>query len=74
VENAEQAVCAAQEIGFPVMLRAAFALGGKGSGVARNEDECFNLASRAFVGVPPGTGATGDPTASHALSRNHPVA
>src|SRR6516162_5314031 len=34
VENPEQAVCAAQEIGFPVMLRAAFALGGKGSGVA----------------------------------------
>ena len=74
VGNAEQAVTAAREIGFPVMLRAAFALGGKGSGVARNEEECFNLASRAFVGVPPGTGATGDPTASHALSRNHPVA
>src|SRR6516162_2996597 len=52
VENPEQAVCAAQEIGFPVMLRAAFALGGKGSGVARNEAECLNLASRAFVGVP----------------------
>jgi carbamoyl-phosphate synthase large subunit len=52
VENPEQAVCAAQEIGFPVMLRAAFALGGKGSGVARNEAESLNLASRAFVGVP----------------------
>jgi len=52
VRNPEQAVSAAQEIGFPVMLRAAFALGGKGSGVARNEQECFNLASRAFVGVP----------------------
>jgi len=52
VGNAEQAVCAAREIGFPVMLRAAFALGGKGSGVARNENECFDLASRAFVGVP----------------------
>src|SRR5262245_26584614 len=52
VSSAEEAVSAAKEIGFPVMLRAAFALGGKGSGVARNEEECFTLASRAFVGVP----------------------
>jgi carbamoyl-phosphate synthase large subunit len=52
VTNPAEAVSAAKEIGFPVMLRAAFALGGKGSGVARNEEECFNLASRAFVGVP----------------------
>src|SRR5262249_35910844 len=48
----KDAVSAAQEIEFPVMLRAAFALGGKGSGLARNEEECFELASRAFVGVP----------------------
>jgi carbamoyl-phosphate synthase large subunit len=52
VRNPEEAVSAANEIGFPVMLRAAFALGGKGSGIARNEEECFNLSSRAFVGVP----------------------
>lgn len=52
VSSAEEAVSAAKEIGFPVMLRAAFALGGKGSGVARNEEECFTLASRAFVAVP----------------------
>src|SRR5215813_4631988 len=52
VRNPEEAVSAAREIGFPVMLRAAFALGGKGSGVARDAEECFNLAERAFVGVP----------------------
>jgi carbamoyl-phosphate synthase large subunit len=52
VRNPEEAVNAAKAIGFPVMLRAAFALGGKGSGVASNEDECLTLAARAFVGVP----------------------
>src|SRR5262249_5598987 len=52
VRTPGEAVSAAREIGFPVMLRAAFALGGKGSGVARNAEECFNLAERAFVGVP----------------------
>src|SRR5262249_38361253 len=52
VGTAEEAVSAAKEIGFPVMLRAAFALGGKGSGIARNAEECFDLAERAFVGVP----------------------
>jgi carbamoyl-phosphate synthase large subunit len=52
VRSPQEAVNAATAIGFPVMLRAAFALGGKGSGVARNEDECLTLASRAFVGVP----------------------
>jgi carbamoyl-phosphate synthase large subunit len=52
VSSAEEAVSAAKEIGYPVMLRAAFALGGKGSGVARSEEECFTLAARAFVGVP----------------------
>jgi carbamoyl-phosphate synthase large subunit len=52
VRNPEEAIRAANEIGFPVMLRAAFALGGKGSGIARDEEECFNLASRALVGVP----------------------
>jgi carbamoyl-phosphate synthase large subunit len=52
VENPEEAVSAAREIGYPIMLRAAFALGGKGSGIARDAEECFNLAARAFVGSP----------------------
>src|SRR5262245_9820339 len=40
VHTPAEAVQAAAEIGFPVMLRAAFALGGKGSGVVRNSEEC----------------------------------
>jgi carbamoyl-phosphate synthase large subunit len=52
VSSPEAAVDAAKAIGFPVMLRAGYALGGKGSGVARNEDECLALARRAFVGAP----------------------
>ena len=52
VTSPEEALVAAREIGFPVMLRAAFALGGKGSGVARDEEECLTLAVRAFVGAP----------------------
>src|SRR6516164_3462392 len=52
VTSPEEALVAAREIGFPVMLRAAFALGGKGSGVARDEEECLTLAARAFVGAP----------------------
>lgn len=43
---------AAKEIGFPVILRAAFSLGGKGSGIARDEREFGVLVERAFAGVP----------------------
>jgi carbamoyl-phosphate synthase large subunit len=39
VSRAGEAVSTAKEIGFPFMLRAAFALRGKGSRVARNEAE-----------------------------------
>ncbi|GJD08855.1 Protein PYR1-3, partial [Galdieria sulphuraria] len=39
---------AAKEIGYPVILRAAFALGGLGSGFANDAEELTNLASRAF--------------------------
>lgn len=43
------AVAAAQEIGYPVVVRAAFALGGKGSGRAMNEAELREIAKVAFV-------------------------
>ena len=43
-----QALQAAQRIGFPVLIRAAFALGGLGSGFAENEDELITLATSAF--------------------------
>ena len=42
------AVKAAQKIGFPVILRAAFALGGLGSGFATNREELVELATKAF--------------------------
>lgn len=43
---------AAKKIGFPVIVRAAFALGGKGSGFAFNEDELFELLETAFAYSP----------------------
>ncbi|MDR2384707.1 MAG: carbamoyl-phosphate synthase (glutamine-hydrolyzing) large subunit [Tannerella sp.] len=48
VENIESACCAAKELGYPVILRAAYALGGLGSGFCDNEDELIILAEKAF--------------------------
>src|SRR5947209_3284037 len=45
----EGARAAAYEIGFPVMLRAGYALGGKGSGVVRAEAELEDALGRAFA-------------------------
>ena len=42
----EAAKKAALEIGYPVMLRAAFALGGLGSGVAPNEKKLVDIATQ----------------------------
>lgn len=39
----EDALAIAKEIGFPIIIRVAYTLGGKGSGVARNEEELVNL-------------------------------
>ena len=47
-ENIEQARAAAAELGYPVILRAAYALGGLGSGFCDNEDELNRLAEKAF--------------------------
>ena len=47
-ENIEQARKAAAELGYPVILRAAYALGGLGSGFCDNEDELNRLAEKAF--------------------------
>ncbi|MDE0960235.1 MAG: carbamoyl-phosphate synthase (glutamine-hydrolyzing) large subunit [Planctomycetota bacterium] len=44
-------LAAAEEIGYPVMVRAAFALGGKGSGIAKNDDDLTELANNAFANV-----------------------
>ena len=47
-ENIEQARKAAAELGYPVIIRAAYALGGLGSGFADNEEELDKLAEKAF--------------------------
>ncbi len=48
-ESIPDSVQAAKDIGYPVIVRAAFALGGKGSGRAANEDELRDLLKVAFV-------------------------
>ena len=47
-ETIEQARQAASQLGYPVILRAAYALGGLGSGFCDNEDELNKLAEKAF--------------------------
>ena len=47
-ETIEQTRKAAADLGYPVIIRAAYALGGLGSGFADNEDELNKLAEKAF--------------------------
>ena len=47
-ENMGQARKAAAELGYPVIIRAAYALGGLGSGFADNEEELVKIAEKAF--------------------------
>ena len=47
-----EALEASKTIGFPVIVRAAFALGGLGSGFANNEDELKKLCQAAFANSP----------------------
>ncbi len=48
----EEAVKAASDIGYPVVLRPAFTLGGTGGGFAYNEEELMNLAQGALAASP----------------------
>ncbi len=50
--NPEEALAAAREIGFPVIMRAGFSLGGKGSAIVKNEAEFKSVVDRAFTGAP----------------------
>ena len=46
--NLEEARAAAREVGYPVIIRAAYALGGLGSGFCENEEELDTVARKAF--------------------------
>ena len=48
ITSVEDAVKAAEEVGYPIIVRAAFTLGGQGSGFCNNEEELRTLASKAL--------------------------
>ena len=50
--SVEEALAVAASIGYPVILRAGFALGGEGSGVAYDADELRTLSALAFAKLP----------------------
>lgn len=52
VENMKDALTAARRIGYPVMIRSAYALGGLGSGICPNEEKFIELAESAFTFSP----------------------
>ncbi|MDP4270280.1 MAG: carbamoyl-phosphate synthase (glutamine-hydrolyzing) large subunit [Bacteroidota bacterium] len=52
VENIEDARRAAKELGYPIIVRAAYALGGLGSGFCDNEEELNVLCEKAFAFSP----------------------
>jgi len=52
VNQVEEAVKAARAIGYPVMIRSGFSLGGKGSSIVYNDDEVRALAETALTTVP----------------------
>lgn len=51
-KSINEALTIAQRIGYPVMIRAGFALGGQGSGVADNKEELKEIAQKALSFVP----------------------
>ena len=51
-ESLDQALEAARKIGFPIMIRSAYALGGLGSGVCKDEQSFIELAESAFTFAP----------------------
>ena len=51
-ENIEDAIATAREIGYPVMIRSAYALGGLGSGVCKDEEMFKEIAESAFTFAP----------------------
>lgn len=51
-DSVAEAAAAAAEIGYPVLVRAAYALGGLGSGFANDEEELRKLVTVALVNSP----------------------
>ena len=51
-ESLDEALKAAHKIGFPVMIRSAYALGGLGSGICKDEAQFLELAESAFTFAP----------------------
>lgn len=49
VGTVDEALSAADKIGYPIIVRAAYALGGLGSGFANNEEELRNMAARSLT-------------------------
>jgi carbamoyl-phosphate synthase large subunit len=49
VKNLKEGLKFAEKVGYPVLLRTGYALGGKGSGICRNEKELKELLSRTFI-------------------------
>jgi carbamoyl-phosphate synthase (ammonia) len=52
VKSVSDALKAATKIGYPVMIRSAYSLGGLGSGICADESELTDLASKAFATAP----------------------
>ncbi|EMC91885.1 hypothetical protein BAUCODRAFT_152247 [Baudoinia panamericana UAMH 10762] len=50
--NVEEALDAVEDIGYPVIIRAAYALGGLGSGFAENKEQLLELCNKAFAVSP----------------------
>ncbi|PKS06636.1 hypothetical protein jhhlp_007386 [Lomentospora prolificans] len=49
VGTVDEAIDAAEKVGYPIIVRAAYALGGLGSGFANNEEELRNMAARSLT-------------------------
>ncbi len=52
VRSVESAMSASERIGFPLIIRSAYALGGLGSAICRNETELKEAAAKAFANAP----------------------
>ena len=52
VSTVDEALVAAETVGYPIIVRSAYALGGLGSGFANNEEELRNLSARSLSLAP----------------------